>query len=156
VSDEEAKLVSDRNKTQDRKKELEKKELEREAFWGLPVPPHWQNKTRGRAAGAGAGAGGSRGMSPCDSSNSNDEEKNAASSPESDERGGRGGRGERGGEPAAGRAARRSGGGVSDLISTINKDLKVAKHFALARSKAAATGSTHRRSSASQQALFNQ
>jgi len=151
VSDEEAKLVSDRNKTQDRKKELEKKELEREAFWGLQVPPHWQNKTRGRAAGA--GAGGSRGMSPCDSSNSNDEEKNAASSPESDERGGRG---ERGGEPAAGRAARRSGGGVSDLISTINKDLKVAKHFALARSKAAAKGSTRRRSSASQEALFNQ
>lgn len=152
MSDKEAKLVSDRNKIQDRKKELEKKE--REAFWGLQVPPHWQNKTRGRAAGA--GAGGSRVMSPCDSSNSNDEEKNAASSPESDERGGRGGRGERGGEPAAGRAARRSGGGVSDLISTINKDLKVAKHFALARSKAAAKGSTHRRSSASQEALFNQ
>ena len=92
-------------------------------------------------------------MSPCDSSNSNDEEKNAASSPESDERGGRG---ERGGEPAAGRAARRDGGGVSDLISTINKDLKAAKHFALARSKAAAKGSTPRRSSASQEALFNQ
>ena len=150
MSDGEAKLASDRNKIHDRKKELEKKE--REAFWGLQMPPHWQNNKSG-GRGAGAGAGGSRVMSPCDSSNSNDEEKNAASSPESDERGDRG---ERRGEPAAGRAARRSGGGVSDLISTINKDFKVAKQFALARSKAAAKGSPHRGSSASQEALFNQ